>query len=48
MEKGVNIEGYITKSCKVEIINDFIFKVILTEEKKHPDQTNVFCFISRS
>ncbi|MEK7459650.1 MAG: pseudouridine synthase [Patescibacteria group bacterium] len=35
MEKGVNIEGYITKSCKVEIINDFIFKVILTEGKKH-------------
>jgi len=41
MEAGVNIEGlpaqtgYITKKCKVNIINDFTFKVILTEGKKH-------------
>lgn len=35
MEAGVNIEGYITKPCKVTIINDFTFKVILTEGKKH-------------
>lgn len=35
MEKGVNIEGYVTKPCKVEIVNDFTFKVILTEGKKH-------------
>lgn len=35
MEKGVDIEGYITKPCKVQIINDFTFKVILTEGKKH-------------
>lgn len=35
MEKGVNIEGYETKPCKVKIINDFTFKVILTEGKKH-------------
>lgn len=35
MEKGVDVEGYITKPCKVQIINDFTFKVILTEGKKH-------------
>ena len=35
MEAGVNIEGYKTKKCKVEIINDFSFKIILTEGKKH-------------
>ncbi len=35
MESGVNIEGYKTKKCKVEIINDVTFKVTLTEGKKH-------------
>ncbi|HEV7702380.1 MAG TPA: pseudouridine synthase [Candidatus Paceibacterota bacterium] len=35
MEKGVNIEGYKTKPCKVTIVNDFTFRVILTEGKKH-------------
>ena len=35
METGVNIEGYITKKCKVNIINDFTFRIILTEGKKH-------------
>ncbi len=35
MEKGVNIEGYTTKPCKVEVVNDFTFRVILTEGKKH-------------
>ncbi len=35
MEVGVNIEGYLTKKCKVNIINDFTFRVILTEGKKH-------------
>lgn len=35
MEKGVNIEGYKTKPCKVKIVNDFTFRVILTEGKKH-------------
>ncbi|OGI74551.1 hypothetical protein A2740_02070 [Candidatus Nomurabacteria bacterium RIFCSPHIGHO2_01_FULL_43_16] len=35
METGVNIEGYITKKCKVKIINDFTFRIILTEGKKH-------------
>lgn len=34
-EAGVNIEGYTTLPCKVEIINDFIFKITLTEGKKH-------------
>lgn len=35
MEAGVNIEGYRTKPCKVQIINENIFKIILTEGKKH-------------
>jgi len=35
MEKGVNIEGYKTKKCKVEIVNDVTFKITLTEGKKH-------------
>jgi len=35
METGVNIEGYLTKKCKVTIVNDHTFKVILTEGKKH-------------
>jgi 23S rRNA pseudouridine2604 synthase len=35
MESGVNIEGYMTKPCKVKIMNDFTFRVILTEGKKH-------------
>jgi len=35
MEAGVNIEGYQTKPCKVQIINDFTFRIILTEGKKH-------------
>ncbi|MEO5635301.1 MAG: pseudouridine synthase [Candidatus Paceibacterota bacterium] len=35
MEAGVNIEGYQTKKCKVKILSDYTFKVILTEGKKH-------------
>jgi len=35
METGVNIEGYTTKKCKVQIINDFTFRIVLTEGKKH-------------
>lgn len=35
MEAGVNIEGYLTKKCKVVIIDNFTFRVILTEGKKH-------------
>jgi len=35
MEAGVNIEGYKTKPCKVKILNEFSFKVTLTEGKKH-------------
>lgn len=35
MEAGVNIEGYKTKPCKVKVLNDFAFKIILTEGKKH-------------
>jgi 23S rRNA pseudouridine2604 synthase len=35
MEAGVNIEGYVTKECKVKILGKDTFKVILTEGKKH-------------
>jgi 23S rRNA pseudouridine2604 synthase len=35
MEAGVNIEGYKTKKCKVTILNDFTFRIVLTEGKKH-------------
>ncbi len=35
MEAGVDIEGYITKKCRVEILDDFTFRIILTEGKKH-------------
>ncbi|MDD5720988.1 MAG: RNA pseudouridine synthase [Candidatus Pacebacteria bacterium] len=35
MEAGVNIEGYVTKPCKVKTMSENTFKVILTEGKKH-------------
>lgn len=35
MEAGVNIEGYTTKPCKIKIMGENTFKVILTEGKKH-------------
>ena len=35
MEAGVNIEGYQTQKCKVKILNENTFRVILTEGKKH-------------
>jgi 23S rRNA pseudouridine2604 synthase len=35
MEKGVQIDNEKTKKCKVEIINSRLFKVTLTEGKKH-------------
>jgi 23S rRNA pseudouridine2604 synthase len=35
MSRGVNIEGYKTKKCEVEVTGDRSFKIILTEGKKH-------------
>lgn len=35
METGINIEGYTTKPCKVEVTGERSFKLILTEGKKH-------------
>lgn len=35
MEAGVNIDGYVTQKCKVTILNDFKFRIALTEGKKH-------------
>lgn len=35
MEGGVNIEAYKTKPCKIQILNEFTFRIILTEGKRH-------------
>ena len=35
METGVDIEGYVTKKCRVEILDEFTFRITLTEGKKH-------------
>lgn len=35
MEKGVNIEGYMTKPSKLQITGETTFNLILTEGKKH-------------
>lgn len=35
MEAGVDIEGYVTKPCTIEIEDDFGFTITLTEGKKH-------------
>lgn len=35
METGVDIGGHVTKECKVTILNDFKFRIVLTEGKKH-------------
>jgi 23S rRNA pseudouridine2604 synthase len=35
MEKGVDIEGYVTKPSTVEVLGPSTFKIVLTEGKKH-------------
>ncbi|MDB5189085.1 MAG: rsuA [Parcubacteria group bacterium] len=35
MEKGVDIEGYLTKASKVEVLADQRFRITITEGKKH-------------
>lgn len=35
LESGVNIGGYKTKKCKVSGLSSHVFKIILTEGKKH-------------
>lgn len=35
MERGVDIEGYKTKECRVQILGDKRFSIVLTEGKKH-------------
>lgn len=35
MEKGVNIEGYVTRPCVVKILGPRRFSIALTEGKKH-------------
>lgn len=35
MEQGVNIEGYITKPVRIDILGENKFKIILTEGKRH-------------
>ncbi|MBI2888683.1 MAG: rRNA pseudouridine synthase [Candidatus Liptonbacteria bacterium] len=35
MEQGVNIEGYMTQPCRVELLEGNRFSIVLTEDKKH-------------
>lgn len=35
MERGVDIEGYKTKECKVEVLGEKRFSIVLIEGKKH-------------
>jgi len=35
MEKGIDIGGYVTKPCKVQILGERKFSITLTEGKKH-------------
>lgn len=35
MERGVDIGGYVTKPCRIEILGERKFRVTLTEGKKH-------------
>ncbi len=35
MERGVDIEGYVTKDCTVTILGDFTFSITLSEGKRH-------------
>ena len=35
MEKGVDIEGYMTKPCTITILGEKKFSITLTEGKKH-------------
>lgn len=35
MESGVDIEGYVTKKCRVTILDGKTFRITLTEGKKH-------------
>ena len=35
IEAGVDIEKYTTKKCQVTVLDDFTFKITLTEGKKH-------------
>jgi 23S rRNA pseudouridine2604 synthase len=35
MEKGVDIEGYLTRPCTIHILGEKKFSVVLTEGKKH-------------
>ena len=35
MEAGVDIEGYVTKKCRVDITGERTFRITLTEGKKH-------------
>lgn len=35
IEKGVNIEGYMTRECKVHVMSQKMFSITITEGKKH-------------
>ncbi|HAU07932.1 MAG TPA: 23S rRNA pseudouridine synthase F [Candidatus Yanofskybacteria bacterium] len=35
MELGINIEGYITKPCRIDVLGENKFRIVLIEGKKH-------------
>jgi 23S rRNA pseudouridine2604 synthase len=35
METGIDIGDYVTKKCRVDILNNSTFRIVLTEGKKH-------------
>lgn len=35
MGQGVNLQNFRTKECEVEQLNDYLFRIVLTEGKKH-------------
>lgn len=44
MEKGVNIDSYLTKPCQVKILNDHFFSIILSEGKNRQIRRMVSTF----
>ncbi len=44
IERGVNIEGYITKKCQVTVLGPNKFRIILREGKKHQIRRMVSTF----
>jgi 23S rRNA pseudouridine2604 synthase len=47
MEAGVDIEGYKTKPCKVFVLSEKTFRIVLTEGKKHQIRRMVAALFNR-